>query len=136
MLGVDHVVATRMVVVDGCYTGEIAFYAYGEGKAVAMRELAEQHGYDLSDCHAYSDSATDVPMLELVGHPTAVNPDKALRRTASERGWPVRRFTRPVRVRRKLPHLPSPPGPPAAYGVAVMAGAVGLAWWSGRGRRS
>ena len=134
MLGVDHVVATRMVVVDGCYTGEIAFYAYGEGKAVAMRQLAEEHGYDLADCYAYSDSATDVPMLELVGHPTAVNPDKALRRTAAERGWPVREFKRPVRVRRRLPTIPAPPGPPAAYGVAVAAGAVGLAWWAGRRR--
>jgi HAD superfamily hydrolase (TIGR01490 family) len=135
MLGVDHVVATRMVVVDGCYTGEIGFYAYGEGKAVAMRELAAQHGYELADCHAYSDSVTDLPMLELVGHPTAVNPDKALRRAAVERGWPVREFRRSVRVRDRIPALPAPPGPPAAYaGVAVAAGAVGLAWWAGRRR--
>lgn len=135
MLGVDHVVATRMVVVDGCYTGEIAFYAYGEGKAVAMRQLVEEHGYDLADCFAYSDSATDVPMLELVGHPTAVNPDKPLRRTAVERGWPVREFQRPVRVRRRMPAIPAPPGPPVAYaGLAVAAGAAGLAWWAGRRR--
>ena len=77
MLGVDHVVATRMVVEDGRYTGEIAFYAYGEGKAVAIRELAEERGYDLEQCWAYSDSFTDRPMLELVGNPVAVNPDKA-----------------------------------------------------------
>ena len=86
MLGVDRVVATRMVIVDGRYTGEIDFYAYGENKAAAMRELAAESGYDLADCYAYSDSITDLPMLEAVGHPTAVNPDRALRREAAERG--------------------------------------------------
>ena len=135
MLGVDHVIATRMIVEDGIYTGEIAFYAYGEGKAEAMRELAERHGYDLSACWAYSDSITDRPMLELVGNPVAVNPDKALRRHAAERGWRLREFRRPVRMRTRIPTLPSPPGPPVAYaGVAVAAGAVGLAWWAGRRR--
>jgi HAD superfamily hydrolase (TIGR01490 family) len=133
MLGVDRVVATRMVVEDGCYTGAIAFYAYGEGKAVAMRELAAGHGYDLAECYAYSDSFTDLPMLELVGHPTAVNPDKALRRTAIERDWPIREFRRPVRMRDRMPSIPAPPGPPAAYaGVAVAAGALGLTWWANR----
>ncbi len=132
MLGVDRVVATRMVVREGRYTGDIAFYAYGEGKAVALRELATERGYDLSACHAYSDSMTDLPMLELVGHPTVVNPDRTLRRAAAERGWPVREFQRPVRVRGRLP---SPPGPPLAYaGAAITAGAVGLAWWATRRR--
>jgi HAD superfamily hydrolase (TIGR01490 family) len=140
MLGVDHVVATRMVVEDGRYTGAIAFYAYGEGKAVAIRELAAERGYDLTDCYAYSDSFTDLPMLELVGHPTAVNPDKPLRRAAVERDWPIREFRRPVRMRDRLggwgvSQLPAPPGPPAAYaGAAVAAGAFGLAWWAGRRR--
>ncbi|MCW2680635.1 MAG: morphological differentiation-associated protein [Frankiales bacterium] len=134
MLGVDHVVATRMVVEDGKYTGEIAFYAYGEGKAVAMRELAEQRGYDLAQCWAYSDSFTDRPMLELVGNPVAVNPDKPLRRYAAEQGWRLREFKRPVRVRsRRVPAIPAPPGPPAAY-AAAAAGAVGLLWWAGRRR--
>jgi HAD superfamily hydrolase (TIGR01490 family) len=136
MLGVDHVVATRMVVVDGRYTGEIAFYAYGEAKAAAIRELAEQRGYDLAQSWAYSDSWTDRPMLEAVGNPVAVNPDKPLRRHAAEQGWRLREFRRPVRMRRtRLPALPQPPGPPAAYaGVAVAAGAAGLAWWAGRRR--
>jgi HAD superfamily hydrolase (TIGR01490 family) len=136
MLGVDHVIATRMVVEDGKYTGEIEFYAYGEGKAVAIRELAEQRGYDLGACWAYSDSFTDLPMLEAVGNPVAVNPDKALRRHVAEQGWRLREFRRPVRVRdRRLPSIPAPPGPPAAYaGVAMAAGAVGLAWWAGRKR--
>ena len=135
MLGVDHVVATRMVVEDGRYTGEIAFYAYGEGKAEAIRELAEQRGYDLAQSWAYSDSYTDRPMLEAVGNPVAVNPDKALRRHAAEQGWRLREFRRPVRMRRgRMPALPQPPGPPAAYGVAVAATAAGLAWWAGHRR--
>jgi HAD superfamily hydrolase (TIGR01490 family) len=136
MLGVDHVIATRMVVEDGRYTGEIAFYAYGEGKAEAIREMAAQRGYDLAQCWAYSDSFTDRPMLEAVGNPVAVNPDKALRRHAAEQGWRLREFKRPVRARsRRVPTIPAPPGPPAAYaGVAVAAGAVGLAWWAGRRR--
>ncbi len=136
MLGVDHVVATRMVVEDGKYTGEISFYAYGENKAVAMRELAEERGYDLAQCWAYSDSFTDRPMLEAVGNPVAVNPDKALRRLAAEQGWRLREFRRPVRVRStRIRTLPAPPGPPVAYaGVAVAAGAVGLVWWAGRRR--
>jgi HAD superfamily hydrolase (TIGR01490 family) len=136
MLGVDHVIATRMVVEDGRYTGEIEFYAYGEGKAVAIRELAAERGYDLAHCWAYSDSYTDRPMLEAVGNPVAVNPDKPLRRHAAEQGWRLREFQRPVRVRsRRVPSLPAPPGPPAAYaGVAVAAGAAGLAWWAGRRR--
>jgi len=134
MLGVDHVIATRMVVQDGRYTGDIAFYAYGEGKAEAIRELAAERGYDLEQCWAYSDSATDRPMLDLVGNPVAVNPDKSLRRYAADNGWRLREFRRPVRVRSaRMPAIPAPPGPPAAYaGVAVAAGAVGLAWWAGR----
>jgi len=136
MLGADRVVATRMVVENGAYTGDIAFYAYGEGKAVAMRELATEQGYDLSASYAYSDSFTDLPMLELVGHPTAVNPDKALRKAATERGWPVREFRRPVRMRSRIAALRTPPGPPVVYaGAAVAAGALGVAWWTGRRRR-
>lgn len=135
MLGVDHVIATRMVVADGRYTGEIDFYAYGENKAVAIREMAGQRGYDLAQCWAYSDSFTDRPMLEVVGNPVAVNPDKPLRRHAAEQGWRLREFRRPVRARSRMPSLPAPPGPPVAYaGAAVAAGAVGLAWWAGKRR--
>ena len=136
MLGVDHVIATRMTVRDGRYTGEIDFYAYGEGKAEAVRALADERGYDLSASWAYSDSYTDRPLLEAVGNPVAVNPDKALRRHAAEQGWRLREFRRPVRMRDRLPTLPQPPGPPAAYaGVAVAAGAAGLAWWAGHRRK-
>ncbi len=138
MLGVDHVIATQMVVEDGAYTGDIAFYAYGAGKADAMRALADERGYDLAASYAYSDSVTDEPMLALVGHPTAVNPDKALRRIAAERDWPVATFAKPVRMRSRLTRVPTPPGPPLAYaGAALAVGALGLAWWSGqRERRS
>ena len=80
LLGVDGAICSRGEVDEqGCYTGRMAFYAYGESKATAMRELAERTGLDLSSSSAYSDSATDLPMLEAVGRPVAVNPDRALR---------------------------------------------------------
>jgi HAD superfamily hydrolase (TIGR01490 family) len=101
-LGADDCAATRMVVADGRYTGEIEFYCYGEGKAVAARELAGRHGYRLSDCAAYTDSITDLPLLELVGRPHAVNPDKALRRLARARGWPVLDFVAPIPLHVRL----------------------------------
>ncbi|MGY1635683.1 HAD family hydrolase [Geodermatophilus sp. SYSU D00742] len=130
MLGADRVVATRMVTVDGRYTGEIDFYAYGENKAVAVREVAAENGYDLADCYAYSDSITDLPMLSEVGHPTAVNPDRALRRAAAERGWPVLEFTRPVSMRSRFPVPTAPVVTGAAMGVG--AAVVGLAWYARR----
>jgi len=128
MLGADRVVATRMVTEDGRYTGEISFYAYGENKAAAMRELAAEGGYDLADCYAYSDSITDLPMLTAVGHPTAVNPDRALRKAALERGWPVREFSRPVSMRARFAVPPAPVMTGAAVGVG--AAVVGLAWYA------
>ena len=96
MLGADKVIATRMVVADGKYTGEIEEYAYGPHKATAMLALAEAEGYDLENSYAYSDSVTDEPMLAAVGHPFVVNPDKALRRLAVSRDWPVLDFSEPV----------------------------------------
>ena len=130
MLGVDRVIATRMEVEDGCYTGEIAFYAYGENKATAIEELAAARGWDLAACYAYSDSVTDVPMLAAVGHPVAVNPDKALRKQATENDWPVRVFAKPVRASRRVP---TPPGPPVAYaGVIAVSALLALAWALGR----
>jgi HAD superfamily hydrolase (TIGR01490 family) len=128
MLGADRVVATRMVTEDGRYTGEIEFYAYGENKAEAMRRLADEGGYDLADCYAYSDSITDLPMLSAVGHPTAVNPDRALRKAALQRGWPVRQFERPVSMRARFSAPPSPVVTGAAMGVG--AAVVGLAWYA------
>jgi HAD superfamily hydrolase (TIGR01490 family) len=92
MLGATGFIATRMRLADGRYTGEVEFYAYGEAKARRIRELARERGYDLAACFAYSDSVTDLPMLEAVGHPHAVNPDRELRKVARERGWPVLAF--------------------------------------------
>ncbi|HEX4660182.1 MAG TPA: HAD family hydrolase [Streptosporangiaceae bacterium] len=92
LLGASEVIATRMEVAEGRYTGQMEFWAYGEAKASRLRELAATRGYQLSDCYAYSDSVTDLPMLEAVGHPRAVNPDRALRKIARERDWPVLAF--------------------------------------------
>jgi len=140
LLGVERVLATRMVEVDGRYTGEIEFYAYGPNKAEAMRELADREGYDLSASYAYSDSSTDLPMLEAVGHPSAVNPDKALRRAAIDNGWPVLSFARPVSLRSRI-SLRHPSAPIVASAAVGMGAAVaGLAWAAqrrrSRGRRS
>ena len=134
MLGADHVVATRMVVADGKYTGEIGLYAYGAEKAIAVRELAEQRGYDLSACYAYSDSVTDVPMLEAVGHPFAVNPDRALRRVAAERDWPTLTFSNAVPLRERISGLR--PEHPTLTATALGAGlaAGGLVWFATRRR--
>jgi HAD superfamily hydrolase (TIGR01490 family) len=92
LLGASSVIATRMRIADGRYTGEVEFYAYGEAKASQVRALAAERGYCLPECFAYSDSVTDLPLLEAVGKPRAVNPDRALRRIAVQRGWPVLSF--------------------------------------------
>ncbi|MEU8872427.1 HAD family hydrolase [Streptomyces javensis] len=136
LLGADRVVATRMVVEDGVFTGEVEYYAYGPTKAEAIAELAESEGYDLSRCYAYSDSVTDLPMLEAVGHPHTVNPDRALRREAAARGWPVLSFNRPVRLKQRRPSLSMPPRPVLAVAAAVGAAAatVGLLWYTNRRR--
>jgi HAD superfamily hydrolase (TIGR01490 family) len=132
LLGADHVIATRMEVEEGRYTGTIAFYAYAEGKAEAMRELAADKGYDLARCYAYSDSMTDEPMLAAVGHPYAVNPDKELRRIAKERDWPILVFTKPVALRSSLP----PAGPTlAAIAVGGVVALGGVLWAGARARR-
>ena len=138
LLGADVVVATTLVVEDGRYTGEIDRYAYGPHKAEAMVELADERGYDLAASYGYSDSATDVPMLEAVGHPFAVNPDRALRRAAEENGWPVLEFRRPVALTSPL-RLDTPVGKilVSAAGVGALAGAVVAAVLvSGRRSRS
>lgn len=134
MVGADHVIATRMVVEDGRYTGDIEFYAYGAHKASAIVEHARRMGYDLDACYAYSDSATDMPMLETVGHPTAVNPDRTLRRIALQRGWPVLAFSRAVSLRSRLTGLRPPPPMMAGTAVGVGAAVVGIAWYAARRR--
>ncbi len=132
-LGVDLAVGTQLAVEDGVYTGEILFYAYGEGKAEAMRELAAERGYDLEECYAYTDSITDLPMLEAVGHPTAVNPDSSLRAIAEERDWPIQDFAKPVEMKSRI----SSKQAAAAAGASAALGAVALGvTWYARHRRA
>ncbi len=99
LLGAEHWIASRMEIANGVYTGEITFYAYGQAKADAIKELAVARGYDLDSSYAYSDSITDAPMLSVVGHAFVVNPDRALRRAAATNGWGVLRFRTPVALR-------------------------------------
>lgn len=96
-----------------------------------MAELAASEGIDLKGSFAYSDSVTDLPMLELVGNPVAVNPDRELRRIATERSWRIESFRNPVTLRSRLPQLKRPEATPAG-GLVATAGVVGLialAWW-------
>jgi HAD superfamily hydrolase (TIGR01490 family) len=91
-LGFDGALGTICEVEDGAYTGRSIRSLHGENKAAAVRELAEVAEIDLAASTAYSDSHTDLPFLEVVGNPVAVNPDRELRRVAAARGWPVLRF--------------------------------------------
>jgi HAD superfamily hydrolase (TIGR01490 family) len=127
--GVNGVIATRARIVDGKYTGELEFYCSGEAKAQAIRDLAERVGIDLEGSYAYSDSNSDLPMLEAVGHPVAVNPDRELRREAEERGWDLREFRRPVRLRTRIVSAASRPrNQVVAATVAAAAVAVVFGW--------
>jgi HAD superfamily hydrolase (TIGR01490 family) len=88
-LGFDGAIGSTCEIVDGAYTGRTLRAAHGVGKANALRALAATEDIDLAESTAYSDSYSDVPFLEAVGHPIAANPDRKLRRIAAERGWPV-----------------------------------------------
>ena len=93
VLVLDGGIGMRSEVRNGIYTGRPAGpFTYREGKAVAIRQVAEERGFDLAESYAYSDSESDLPMLRAVGHPVAVNPDTALMRVAREEGWQVIRF--------------------------------------------
>jgi HAD superfamily hydrolase (TIGR01490 family) len=120
--GVTDVIATRAAVLDGKYTGDLERYVYAEMKAEAIRVVADDEGIDLSGSFAYSDSITDLPMLEEVGNPVVVNPDRDLRREAEKRGWQIRYFRRPVRLRARLAGaIPRPSPVAAAAGGAAVA---------------
>lgn len=92
-LGIDHVLGSRLVASEGKLTGAIEEpFCYGGSKVTVARRWAEAHGVDLARSAFYSDSITDLPMLDVVGHPVVVNPDPRLRWTAWRRGWPVERW--------------------------------------------
>ena len=116
-LGFDGALGTVCEVRDGRYTGRAVRALHAEAKATCVRELAGREDFDLSACTAYSDSHTDLPFLEAVGHPVVVNPDRELRRIAADRGWPVLEFGE-----RAYPHARRRVPP-----VVVAAGAAGLA---------
>ena len=126
--GMTSGIGTRSIVEDGVYTGELdGPFCYGDGKVEAIRELAKWNGYELDQCFAYSDSVSDLPMLEAVGHPVAVNPDAKLERHAREHGWPIVIFSQQTKsvIRRTARGV-------AATGVAAGSFAAGIAL----GRRS
>ena len=116
-LGFDGALGTVCEVRDGRYTGRALRALHAGAKADCLREVAEREDLDLAECTAYSDSHTDLPFLEAVGHPVAVNPDRELRRIAADRGWPVLQFGE-----RAYPHARR--RVPPAF---VAAGAAGLA---------
>ena len=116
-LGLTGAIGTVAEHVDGVYTGElVGEMLHGEGKAVAIRTIAEREGLDLERCSAYSDSSNDLPMLSLVGHPCAVNPDAKLRAYAKAHGWRIRDY----RTGRKVAVLSAK--------VAGGGGAIAAAW--------
>ncbi len=129
-LGVDEAIASRARLDEtGRYTGEVEFYSYGPFKADAIRAAAAERDIDLDGSYAYSDSATDLPMLEAVGHPFAVNPDRELARIAVERGWEVLQFRHGVPLRERVA---MPPPRQTAIGAAALATVATVAvggWW-------
>jgi HAD superfamily hydrolase (TIGR01490 family) len=134
-LNVDAVIATlSRLDENGRYTGDLEFYAYGPHKADAIREMAVTEGIDLAKSFAYSDSITDLPMLELVGCPVVVNPDRDLLRVARDRHWEIREFKRPVRLRDRVPVPPR--GPTIAAGSALAAAGTGVALYLWLRRRA
>ena len=125
-LGADGAVASVAAIDDeGRYTGEVEFYSYGPFKADAMEVLALEHDLDLRDSYAYTDSITDLPMLEAVGHPVVVNPDRQLRGVAQERGWEIREFSHPIPLRSRVGEHARTGA--LIAGVGALAGGAG--WW-------
>ncbi len=107
-LGFTGALGTRAAVKDGVYTGElIGNLLHGREKAIAIKELAVERGFDLSECYAYSDSHNDLPLLLAVGHPSAINPDAVLRIRALRESWPIHDFRRAQTLNRALGPLVS-----------------------------
>ena len=115
-LGLSGAIATVSEVENGVYTGRLKNPPmHGEQKAIAVAKLASEHGLDLVHSFAYSDSSNDIPLLESVGNPTAINPDSSLRSHAIENGWPVHDFRRQRLVKRY--------GVPAGATATALVGA-------------
>jgi HAD superfamily hydrolase (TIGR01490 family) len=122
-LGMTAGIGTRGEVVDGVYNGELAGpFCYGAGKVTAMQEIARWDGLDLAQCYAYSDSASDLPMLQAVGHPVAVNPDGRLSRHARTYGWPVVHFSQ--RTKSVIRRSATAAGGVAVAGIGFAAGTL------------
>ena len=137
LVGADRSVASRMEVDgQGRFTGRISRSLLHGAKVEALEADARAHGIDLSASWAYSDSVSDLPMLQAVGHPVAVNPDRDLRRRAQEEGWPVRDFQRPVTLRRLLPSPPSCGHREEAVlsGALLVGAGAAVAWLVARRR--
>lgn len=114
---------------NGYYTGRLAGgVLHGPEKAKAVAEVAAKHGIDMLECHAYSDSINDLPLLESVGHSHAVNPEHELRRIALTRGWPIHE----LRTRRRALLIGIPAG---LGGATLFAGGIGLGMWLQKRRR-
>jgi len=129
LLGVDEAIATRAELDEqGRYSGRTERYVYAEEKVAAIEEVAARDGLDLDHSWAYSDSATDIPMLSAVGHPVAVNPDRELARAARARGWQVERWRLEVPLRERVP-MPAPRQAAVGGGAVAVAGAAAAAWW-------
>ncbi len=123
-LGLTGALGTVPEHIDGVYTGAlVGDMLHGDCKATAVREIARTENLVLDECYAYSDSSNDLPMLSLVGHPCAVNPDAALRSHAKANGWRIRDY----RTGRKVMM--------ASTKVAIAAAAAGLTWTVLRRRR-
>jgi HAD superfamily hydrolase (TIGR01490 family) len=123
-LGMTAGIGTRSEVEDGVYNGQLTGpFCYGEGKVEAMEETARWDGLDLGQCYGYSDSASDLPMLQAVGHPVAVNPDARLARHARAHGWPVVHFSQRSKsvIRRSFAAA-------AATGIAAGSFAAGTVY--------
>jgi HAD superfamily hydrolase (TIGR01490 family) len=117
---------TESEIVDGVYTGRLAApFCYGDGKAEVVRRLALERGYELAACYAYADSASDLPILQLVGHPVAVNPDRSLLSVAHRRGWPIVEFNRQGKQIAKL-SVTGAAGVAASLGGYVLGRRRGL----------
>ena len=120
-LGMTAGIGTHSAIVDGVYSGELTGpLVYGVGKVAAMQEIARWDGLDLSQCYAYSDSASDLPMLEAVGHPVAVNPDGRLARHARDHAWPIVHFSQ--RTKSVIRRSATAAGATAIAGFSFAAG--------------